>query len=176
EATLTEPLGCIVHSTGVLGRVRARYEIGGSNPVRTVLVMGAGPAGLLFIQYLRRVLAFDGPLLAIEPNPRKRALAERFGAEPIDPSSVDPVEAVQERTHGRRVELLIEASGSAAAFVAIPALLRKQGTLLLYGHGHSGMDLSTMSGVQFMEPTLLTPVGASGGFESDGRPTTYVRA
>jgi L-iditol 2-dehydrogenase len=72
--------------------------------------------------------------------------------------------------------LLIEASGSAAVFAAIPSLLRKQGTLLLYGHGHSGMDLSTMSGVQFMEPTLLTPVGASGGFRPDLRPVTYARA
>jgi len=30
--------------------------------------------------------------------------------------------------------------------------------------------------VQFLEPTLLSPFGASGGHESDGRPTTYVRA
>ena len=86
------------------------------------------------------------------------------------------MEAVHERTNGRRVELLIEASGSAAGFASIPSLLRKQGTLILYGHGHSGMDLSTMSGVQFLEPTFLTPVGASGGFEADGRPSTYVRA
>lgn len=176
EAALTEPLGCIVHSTGVLGRSGERYRLGGENPVRSVLVMGAGPAGILFIQYLRRVLHFDGLLLAVEPNARKRGLAERFEAETIDPVAIDPVAAVQERTDGRRVELLIEASGSAKAFAAIPALLRKQGTLLLYGHGHSGMDLSTMSGVQFMEPALLTPVGASGGYEADGRPTTYVRA
>jgi L-iditol 2-dehydrogenase len=28
----------------------------------------------------------------------------------------------------------------------------------------------------FREPTLLTPVGASGGFRSDGRPSVYARA
>src|SRR5690606_20234789 len=94
----------------------------------------------------------------------------------VDPLETDAVAAVQDRTGGRRAELVVEASGSAAAFASIPAILRKQGTLLLYGHGHSGMDLSTMSGVQFMEPTLLTPVGASGGFDPDGRPTTYARA
>ena len=33
-----------------------------------------------------------------------------------------------------------------------------------------------MSGVQFLEPTLLSPVGASGGFRPDGRPRTYARA
>lgn len=176
EAALTEPLGCIVHSVGMLTSTRARYTLGEDRPVRTVLVMGAGPAGLLFIQYLRRVQGFQGRLLAVEPNPRKRALAERFGAEVIDPADEDMVAAVQERTNGRRVELLIEASGSAAVFAAIPAMLRKQGTLLLYGHGHTGMDLSVISGVQFLEPSLLTPAGASGGFLPDGRPATYARA
>ena len=33
-----------------------------------------------------------------------------------------------------------------------------------------------LSQLQFLEPTLLTPVGASGGFTDDGRPATYVRA
>jgi L-iditol 2-dehydrogenase len=176
QAAMTEPLGCIVHSTAMLRSVRARYEIGGDRPVRSALILGAGPAGLLFIQYLRRVQRFDGLLLVVEPNARKRALAERFGAETIDPTEMDPVEAVQDRTAGRRCELVIEASGSAAGFVAIPGLLRKQGTLLLYGHGHTGVELSAMSSVQFLEPTLLSPVGASGGFEPDGRPSTYARA
>jgi len=106
----------------------------------------------------------------------KVANTRRFGAEVIDPAEVDPSQAVQERTGGRRVELVIEASGSATAFAAIPELARKQATILLYGHGHSGKDLSTMSGVQFLEPTLLTPAGASGDFLEDGRPRTYARA
>lgn len=176
EAALTEPLGCIVHSTNTLLRASGRYTPGGERPVRTVLITGAGPAGLLFIQYLRRVVGFDGALLVVEPNARRRALAERFGADTIDPGVQDPIDAVQDRTDGRRAEWLIEASGSATIFAAIPAMLRKQGTLLLYGHGHSGKDLSTMSGVQFMEPTWLSPVGASGGFRADGRPETYARA
>jgi threonine dehydrogenase-like Zn-dependent dehydrogenase len=28
----------------------------------------------------------------------------------------------------------------------------------------------------FREPALVTPVGASGGFEADGRPSAYLRA
>ena len=176
EAALTEPLGCIVHSCELLVGAVARYRFGGERPIRTVLILGAGPAGLLFTQYLRRVLGFEGLLLAVEPNARKRELARRFGAEVIDPAEVDPSQAVQERTGGRRVELVIEASGSATAFAAIPELARKQATILLYGHGHSGKDLSTMSGVQFLEPTLLTPAGASGDFLEDGRPRTYARA
>jgi L-iditol 2-dehydrogenase len=32
------------------------------------------------------------------------------------------------------------------------------------------------NGVQFLEPTLIAPTGASGGFRPDGRPATYARA
>jgi L-iditol 2-dehydrogenase len=38
------------------------------------------------------------------------------------------------------------------------------------------VDLSVLSQLQFREPVLLSPVGASGGHEPDGRPSTYVRA
>src|SRR5439155_364944 len=144
--------------------------------VRCAVICGAGPAGLLWVQYLRNVLGYDGLLLVTEPHAAKRALAERFGAEPIDPTATDPVEVVHERTRGRRAELLIEATGSGPVFTAIPRLVRKQATILLYGHGHTGVDLSVLSQLQFLEPTLLTPVGASGGFADDGRPATYVRA
>ena len=186
-AALTEPLGCVVHSSDVVTRTPARYAVQGGKGgkggkdgigghVRHALICGAGPAGLLFVQYLRSVLGFDGLLLVSEPNARKRALAERFGAETIDPGAVDLVEAVHERTRGRRAELVIEATGSGQVFASIAGLVRKQGTVLLYGHGHAGVDLSAMNQLQFLEPTLVSPVGASGGWEADGRPTTYVRA
>ncbi|HXL35039.1 MAG TPA: alcohol dehydrogenase catalytic domain-containing protein [Gemmatimonadales bacterium] len=180
-AALTEPLGCVVHSADVLLRTPARYALeGGSGgkagKVRHAVICGAGPAGLLWVQYLRNVLGYDGLLLVSEPAAAKRALAQRFGADTIDPGASDPAEVVHERTHGRGAELLIEATGSGRAFAAIPGLVRKQATVILYGHGHAGVDLSVLSPLQFLEPTLLTPVGASGGFERDGRPSTYVRA
>jgi threonine dehydrogenase-like Zn-dependent dehydrogenase len=170
---LTEPLGCVLHSADVLSRTPARYALG---RVHAALICGAGPAGLLWVQCLRTVLGFDGLLLVTEPNAKKRALAERFGAETIDPVREDVVEVLEAKTQGRRAELLIEATGSGQAFATIPGLVRKQATVLLYGHGHAGVDLSVLSQLQFLEPTLLSPVGASGGHEADGRPSTYVRA
>lgn len=172
-AALTEPLGCVVHASDVLLRAPARYPL---NHARHVLICGAGPAGLLWVQYLRNVLGFDGVLLVAEPSAAKRALADRFGAETIDPRATDLVDAVLARTCGRRIDLLVEATGSGAMLASIAPLVRKQATVVLYGHGHAGVDVSVLSQLQFREPVLLSPVGASGGHEPDGRPSTYVRA
>jgi len=180
-AAVTEPLGCVVHASDVLLRTPARYGIqrgrgGNGRQIGHVLICGAGPAGLLWVQYLRSVLGYDGLLLVSEPSAAKRALAERFGAETIDPTVADLVDVVLARTCGRRVELLVEATGSGQMFASIAPLVRKQATVLLYGHGHAGVDLSVLNQLQFREPVLLSPVGASGGHEPDGRPSTYVRA
>jgi len=179
RAVVAEPLGCIVHSCDAVQATASRYQLCGADPdrrVRSVLVAGAGPAGLLFVQYLRQALQYDGRLIVSEPNARKRGLAAGFGADVIDPSTTDTVEAVKELTDGRRVDCLIEASGAAKVFTQIPGLLRKQGTLVLYSHGQSGVDLGVLNPIQFLEPALVSPAGASGGFDPDGRPTTYRRA
>lgn len=178
-AAMAEPLGCVLHSTGVVSRAQSRYAINAADPprrVRTIVISGAGPAGLLFVQYLRRVAKFDGLLLVSEPSRVKRGLAEQFGAEAIDPEATSLVEYLAERTSGRRAEFLIDASGAGDVFHAMPGLIRKQSTVLLYGHGHAGVDMSLLNQIQFLEPTLVSPVGASGGHDADGRPLTYVDA
>lgn len=180
DAALVEPLGCIIHAADAVARSQARYHLNGATAtprVRSILICGAGPAGLMFVQYLRRVLRYDGLLLVSEPNEDKRGLALRFGADQvIDPGERDAVEAVQDQTGGKGVDYLIEASGAGQVLAFIPGLIRKQATVLLYGHGHAGVDLSVLNNLMFREPILITPVGASGGFEADGRPSVYLRA
>jgi len=171
-AALVEPLGCIIHSSDMVAKARARER-----RVRSVLICGAGPAGLLFTQYLRNVLRYEGLLFVSDPNERKRQLAKTLGAdEAIDPAGADLVEVVHEHTGGKGVEYLIEASGSGEVFRSMPGLICKQASVLLYGHGHAGTDLSVLSSILFKEPVFVSSVGASGGFESDGRPAVYRRA
>ncbi|HKR23208.1 MAG TPA: hypothetical protein VJS17_11465, partial [Pyrinomonadaceae bacterium] len=83
---------------------------------------------------------------------------------------------VREHTGGKGVEYLIEAAGVGPVFESIPGLICKQATVLLYGHGHAGTDLSVLNNILFREPVLVSSVGASGGFEADGRPSVYARA
>ncbi len=142
-----------------------------------MLICGAGPAGLLFTQYIRNVLGYEGFLFVSDPNARKRQLARSLGVdEAIDPLSSDLVEVIHEQTGGKGVEYLIEASGSGEVFRSMAGLIRKQAVVLLYGHGHSGTDLSVLSSILFKEPVFVASAGASGGFESDGRPVVYKRA
>ena len=170
-AALVEPLGCIIHSSEMVAKTR------GERRMRSVLICGAGPAGLLFTQYLRNVIGYEGILLVSDPNARKRQLAKQLGADvAIDPAAADLVEVVHEHTGGKGVEYLIEAAGSGEVFRSMPGLICKQATVLLYGHGHTGTDLSVLSSILFKEPVLLSSVGASGGFEKDGRPAIYTRA
>src|SRR5688572_19945539 len=75
EAALVEPLGCIIHSSNAVAAAHTRYALFADSPerrVRTVLICGAGTAGLLFTQYLRRVLGFEGLLLVSAPSEWKR--------------------------------------------------------------------------------------------------------
>jgi len=132
---------------------------------------------LLFTQYLRTVLRYEGALFVSDPNAHKRELAKRLGADDvIDPRVSDVVEVVREHTGGKGVEYLIEAAGAGEVFNSIPGLISKQATVLLYGHGHAGTDLSVLNNILFREPVLVSSVGASGGFEADGRPSVYARA
>ena len=180
EAALVEPLGCVLHSSHVVAQTPSRHAINADvkeRRVRTILICGAGPAGLLFVQYLRGVVRYDGALIVADPNVKKRALAKEFGAsEVIDPATNDVPEAVREYTGGKGVEYLIEASGAGGVVALIPQLIQKQATVLLYGHGHAGTDMSVLNNLLFKEPKLISTVGASGGFDADGRPIVYRRS
>ena len=178
-AALSEPLACVLHTLDVVQRTATRYRLEGkrdSDRVRTLLLTGAGPAGLLFLQVLRNALGYEETVLVSEPDAAKRALAERFGAEVIDPTTSDLAREVTERTDGRKVELLIEASGAGPLWGLVPGLTRKQATLVMYGYGHAGVGMEVLNGVQFREPVLVATTGASGGFDADGRPSVYRRA
>jgi L-iditol 2-dehydrogenase len=180
EAALAEPLGCILHSAHMVERAHTRFRVGSSRSserVHNILICGAGPAGLLFLQYLRKIVGYEGRILVAEPDPTKGNLAVRFGAdEVIDPTQRPLTDFVGEYSGGKGVEYLIEASGQSKVFAQIAALTRRQATVLLYGHGHAGLDLSILNTVMFKEPIFVISVGASGGFDLDLRPTTYRRS
>lgn len=176
QGAQVEPLGCVLHASDRAERAAGRYAFGGPDPIRNVLICGGGPAGLLFLQYLRNVKLFDGLILVSDLREKNLELVRELGGTPVNVARQDIRDAVEQLTHGERVHYLIESCGNSIIFEQIPRLLRKQGTILLYGHGHKGRDIGLLGNVLFLEPTLAVPIGASGGFDPDGRPTTYRRA
>ena len=173
EGALIEPLGCVIHACNRLEKAGTRYSFDGPHRVRRMLVLGLGPSGLLFVQYLRNVMGFDGDLFAADFQETKLELAAQFGAMPINVQKQDLVSEIQTRTEGKKLDCVIEATGSGSVFDDMPALLRRQATVLLYGAGHSGRDVGCLTPFQAAEIHLVTSGGASGGFDSDGNPSTY---
>jgi L-iditol 2-dehydrogenase len=176
RAALIEPLGCVAHACDRVDQAHTRYTFGGKRPIRHVMIAGAGPSGLLFLQYLRNVKRFDGEILVADIKDARLALAEKLGGTPLDARQLDMISEVLKRTRGERIHYLIEASGSGAVFDWMPWVIRRQATVLIYGGGHAGKDIGCLTQFQATETTLVTTAGASGGFDADGTPTTYRQA
>ena len=176
QGALVEPLGCIIHAFDWAERAHARFTFAGPRLIRRILICGAGPAGLLFLQYLRKVKQFDGQILVTDIREKNLGLVAKFGGTAVNAAQGPLAKTVMAQTNGERVHYLIDACGSADIFAHASSMLSKQGNLLLYGAGHKGRDIGILSSVLFLEPVLVTSVGASGGFDADGRPATYRRA
>jgi len=86
------------------------------------------------------------------------------------------LETVAELTSGERVHYLIEATGNPVVFEQMAGILCRQGTVLIFGTGYKGRDISLIEPLLFLDLTLVVSVGASGGFDQNGRPATYRRA
>ena len=102
-AVLTEPFSIGYHSNRI-----AETQTGD-----TVLVIGGGPIGLITAitaQY------FGAKVLISEPNASRRAIAEEFGFETLDPLTQDIPEEVKKRTGGMGSDVVMEVSGTQAGF------------------------------------------------------------
>jgi len=121
-ACYTEPLANAIH-----GVQRANIQFDD-----VVIVSGAGPIGMGMVQAAR--LKTPRKLILVNPGAAKRDLGLRLGADmafaPDDPQ-LDA--AVRDLTHGRGADIYLEASGQTAAFTRGLTLLRKRGTLVVFG-------------------------------------------
>ena len=75
----------------------------------TVAIFGVGGLGISAVQLARHFGAAE--VFAVDINPRKLELAERFGAIPVNASAGNPVEQIQELTRGRGVDVALELVG-----------------------------------------------------------------
>lgn len=113
-------------------------------PGESVVVLGAGPAGLLFTQVAKAAGA--GTLIVAEMSPFRRRFALESGADvAVDPREVDLKEIVMDHTRVG-ADVVIDAVGS--LFGAALPLVRRQGKLLLFG-----MDQTSETPIRQVEIT-----------------------
>jgi L-iditol 2-dehydrogenase len=123
DAALAEPLACVlrgIHETGIM-------------PGDTAVVIGCGPIGLKFIKVLssRQVR-----VIALGKRKSQIRAAERLGAiAAFDVSEIEnPVGLVRQLSEGGRgTDAVIEAVGSAATWQWAVQMVRKGGTVNLFG-------------------------------------------
>ena len=75
----------------------------------TVAVFGVGGLGISAVQLAKHLVAAE--VFAVDINPTKLALAERFGAIPVNASAGNPIEQLRELTRGRGVDVALELIG-----------------------------------------------------------------
>ena len=123
-------------------------DVGGS----TVAVFGQGPVGL---SATLLATARGARVIAIDPEPARLAIAQRFGAvATINPTAETTSSALRDLTYGSGVPLVLETSGASAAIADALSALAPWGRVCLIGLGgearfkvgdllHSQMTLMT---------------------------------
>lgn len=77
----------------------------------TVAIFGVGGLGISAVQLAQHFGAAE--VYAVDINPHKLEIAERFGAIPVNAAAGNPIEQIRELTHGRGVDVALELVGLA---------------------------------------------------------------
>lgn len=138
---IIEPLAVSVH-----GVSRAPL-----NEVRTAVVMGAGPIGLLsaLVAQARGV----EQIIISDPIPFRRELAASLGLTAV--AAGDELKAmVEDKTSGEGADLVLECAAAAAAAQQMTALVRPRGTVINLGVFKAPVNVD-LQAVNFKELTIM---------------------
>jgi L-iditol 2-dehydrogenase len=130
EACLAEPISCVVHSVRKLSP-----EMGDD-----VVVIGAGPMGLLNLLVLKRRGA---RVIVCELDAGRRAKAAELGADVVlDPANGDFSEQVRGMTEGRGADAVVAAVGSARVDELAFSMVARTGKVVLFASAHPTFGLA----------------------------------
>ncbi len=131
HAAFLEPLACVVYGHQVQPMLAGE----------TLLIIGAGPIGLLHLLLARQQGV--GRVIILGRRPSRLEMARRLGADlVIDAEGTDPLVAVLAATAGRGADQVIECTGLPEVWTLCPQLARKGGRILLYGGCPAGTTVT----------------------------------
>ncbi len=145
-AAFLEPLACVVHAQQQLA----------AREGDVVAIVGAGGFGLLHALVVR---AHGGLPILIGRRPERLALARGLRiAEVVDAEAEDVAAAIARRTQGRGADAVIESTGASAVWESAPALVRRGGTVVLFGGLPAGTRVSfDAARLHYDEVKLVSP-------------------
>ena len=121
EAALAEPFACVING-------QEKVSVGSGD---SVVILGAGPIGLLHVKLAR----FSGArkVIVSEPSATRRAAAQEAGADvTVDPTAEDLPAIVREHTFGLGADVAIVAIGVPALANQARSLVRRRGRVSLF--------------------------------------------
>ncbi|MBG49389.1 MAG: Zn-dependent alcohol dehydrogenase [Pseudozobellia sp.] len=122
-AALIEPLAVAVHDVR-LSELKAH---------ETAVVLGGGPIGLLVALVAKQTGA---QVFVSEINPKRIAKAKELGLNVIDPTKVDLIEEVKNRTENRRADVVFEVAGVQATLDVMTEVAGIRGRIVMVAiHG-----------------------------------------
>jgi L-iditol 2-dehydrogenase len=129
HAALAEPLGNGVHVVNLVRDLRPR----------TVLVIGAGPIGLLAQQAFQALLG--ATTYAADLSDARLAVAQRVGADRVfNPRTTDLVQAVRDLTEGEGVDVVVDAVGAGVTKKQAVQAARPGGAVVWIGLHENTLD------------------------------------
>ncbi|UCC16731.1 MAG: zinc-dependent dehydrogenase [Dehalococcoidales bacterium] len=120
EATFVEPLACVLRGLRKTGM----------KPGDTVLVIGSGIAGLLFIQLAKHLGA--GKILANDISEYRLNMAEKLGADVIINANDNVSERVKELNNGFLADVVVLCTGATSAVQQALDSVERSGTVLFF--------------------------------------------
>ncbi|HEU5315503.1 MAG TPA: L-threonine 3-dehydrogenase, partial [Chloroflexota bacterium] len=138
-----DPLGNAMHTVMV-------DDVSG----QSVLVVGAGPVGLMITNIARAAGAID--IVTLDVNPKRLKMATTMGADAVfDPRDPDVERKLLDRTRGGRgYDVMLEASGSPAGIALGIKLVRSGGWAALLGLPSKDVTFNLARDVIFKGITL----------------------
>lgn len=158
EAAFLEPLSCVVHSINSVYPVRKKAPSGLSNGVGisrgdTAVIIGAGSIGLLHLM----VLKTKGiKVIVIEKQKKrlKKALEEKADIV-INPDKENALKKIMAFTKARGADVVFECTGIPEVWEVSIWLVRKGGTIILFGGCKEGTQVVYDAGrIHYDEITL----------------------
>ena len=147
EAALLEPLSCVVHAN----------EMARPEKNETVVIIGAGPFGLLHMLVLKAAGVRE--VVVVGRGDKRLKWAQNLGADRVvDAGSVDAAAEIARLNGGFGPDLAIECTGQVAGWQDALARVRRGGRVVFFGGCPAGTALSVDTRrMHYDNLTLMSP-------------------